>query len=492
MVKRINISVLLLVVGAVVFAQTTGDGGFTARGDVTAIYTLGNAEESQALGSGRGDGAYETEKNGYYTSANAYLELKPENGFKQGDFLEAYLKIAATHRNGSFYEPLSLEYYGKNDFSVSFDTYYGRVSIFDAIAFNSPVALFLKAGKYKTETAYFGKISKYETESVLYMLKTANTYNYQIEGLYTGTESNPFKLHGLFTTNYKFDEATPRLYDKDGSVSDHGLPVVGEYAPQLFASVRLEDFNVAGNKLSAEVDYALNGVDIYSGNSVGGAVRFVLEPPDAEIKIPLGLSVGWFEKNIDVLSGTVGADTSTGGRNTTGMRDTLAIGVGTGVRYPLNDAMNIDGNLAGAFYNINHIYRDPLSIISLSLDAQFTYKQFIVGAGFVAGSLMNAVWQTKDGAGYTVPDNGGIKKTFSFAENMGYEVYTGIKFIPFKRAGNNVEGKFIIGFNQNKGISMNNTLESRADGQIKYRQVDSESVDMVETGGLFVKMEMKF
>jgi hypothetical protein len=488
MIKRINISVLLLMTGVVAFAQTTESGGLTARGDITTIYTLGNAESSQSFTSGKGDGAYETEKNGYYTSANAYLEYKP-NDFKQGDFLEAHLKVAATHRNGSFYEPLSLEPYGKGDFSVSFDTYYGKVSIFDAIALDLPVKLFLKAGKYKTETAYFGKISKYETESVLYMLKTANTYNYQIEALYSDSGSNPFKLSGLFTTNYKFDEATPRLYDSDGSVSPHGSIVVGEYAPQLFASVRLEDFDLGGNKLFAEVDYALNGADIYSGNSVGGAFRFILNP-SAEIKIPLGLSVGWFEKNIDILSGTAGA--VVGVRDTTSMRDTLVAGVGSGLQWTINNDISLDANLAGSFYNINHIYRDPLSIISLSLDTQVTYKQFLLGAGFVAGSLTEAVWKTKDGAGYTAIDGGGIEKKFLFAENMGFEVYTGLKFIPFDRAGTKVDGKFIIGFNQNKGISMNNTLESRADGQIKYLQVDSKSGDMLETGGLFVKVELKF
>jgi hypothetical protein len=490
MIKKANISILLLMMGAMVFAQTTESGGFTARGDITAVYTLGNAESSQAF-SGMGDGAYETEKNGYYTSANTYLEYKPTT-FERGDFLEAYLKIAATHRNGSFYEYLSVEPAGKGDFSVSFDTYYGRVSIFDAIALDLPVTLFLKAGKYRTETAYFGRISKYETESVLYMLKTANTYNYQIEALYSGGESNPFKLSGLFTTNYRFDEATPRLFDKDGSVSQHGSIVSGEYAPQLFASIRLADFDLAGNKLSAEADYALNGAGIYSGNSVGGAFRFILNPTD-KITIPLGLSMGWFEKNIDVLAGTV---STIAGRNTTSMRDTFAAGVGGGLQWAINDDMKLDTNLAGAFYSINHIYRDPLSIISLSLDAQFTYKQFVFGAGFMAGSLTDAVWQTKDGSEYTANDNnGGIKKTFSLAENMGYEVYTGLKFIPYERAGNKVDGKFIIGFNQNKGISINNTLESRADGQIKYRQVDSESVGgmtPLETGGLFVKVELKF
>jgi hypothetical protein len=93
--------------------------------------------------------------------------------FRPASFLEGYTKISATHRPGSLYIPLQLEYTGAFDFAVSFDTLYGKISVLEVLSLSSPVDVLLKTGKFKTKASYFGRISKFETESVLYMLKTA-------------------------------------------------------------------------------------------------------------------------------------------------------------------------------------------------------------------------------------------------------------------------------------------------------------------------------
>jgi hypothetical protein len=465
-----NIMALLCLSIAVMplFSQET-ESPVTIRGEVTALYTLGNADELNALGTGVGDGAYEERKNGFYTNTAFSLSYKPVS------FVEGFLKITATSRPGSFYVPLQLEPYGSSNFAPAFDAAGGRVNIIEGLGFDAPAGLFLKAGKYRSESAYFGKISKFETESVLYMLKTANTYNYAIEAEYDA--GNPAKISAALTSNYLFGEATPRLYDSDGSISQHGLPVLGEYAPQLYAAITMRDFTFFENHtLSAELLYALNGANIYSGNSFGASVKYILSM-GGNISIPMGLSFGFYEKNIDALAGAANDQT-------TDFRETFSFGYGAGLRYAAS-SFTVDVNLAGAYSNISHIYRDPLSIASLSLDAQCTFlDQFFIGAGFVAGTLTDAVWKTKQSVEPS-RDKGGYNHTFSFTGNIGWEVYAGLRLQKNARC--------IIGFNNNKGLAMNYTLESRPDAQIKYKQPDTAVTDqMYETTGLFVKMIFTF
>jgi hypothetical protein len=455
-------------------AQSGGGPVFSVSGDLTAIYTLGNAEPSQALGSGAGNGAYEDQKNGYYTNANIHFLFRP------AAFLEGYAKIAATHRPGSLYVPLQLEYFGASDFAISFDNFYGKIGVLEAFSVESPVNIFLKAGKFKTESSYFGRISKFETESVLYMLKTATTYNYEVEADFRSTLlDQPFRMSAAFTSNFKYDEATPRLYDLDGTVSPHGQPVLGEYAPQLYASLKLHELGFGSSKLAAELLWALNGANIYSGHSAGGSLRYTFAAGDS-LTVPVGVSFGWYEKNIDILSGT--ADTAQD-RATTDLRETLSFGYGAGIRFGTG-ALAVDANVAGAVSSVAHIYRDPLTIASLSVDSQITWNNFFVGGGVVFGTLVDAEWKTADDVNPSL-DNNGYMHTFSLAENLGYEIYGGVKFPSNCRV--------VVGFNQNKGLAMNYTLESRADGQIKYKQDGTAAGDrMFETGGLFIKVGFSF
>jgi hypothetical protein len=478
MVKRIILAGFLMAAVVLTGTAQSGEGPvFNVSGDLTTIYTLGNAESSQALGSGAGNGAYEDQKNGYYTNANVYLS------FRSASFLEGYTKIAATHRPGSLYVPLRLEYTGASDFAVSFDTLYGKISVLEALSLTSPVNIFLKAGKFKTESSYFGRISKFETESVLYMLKTATTYNYEVEADLRNTLADgPFRVSAAFTGNFKFNEATSRLYDLDGTVSAHGQPVLGEYAPQLYASLKLHELGFLGNsKVSAELLWALNGANIYSGHSAGGSLRYAFTALPGTLTIPVGLSFGWYQKNIDILSGT--ADTAQD-RATTDMREALSFGYAAGARFS-SGPIAADMNIAGAVSSIGHIYRDTLTIASLSLDAQFTYNNtFFVGGGVIFGTLGDAEWKTSASVSAAL-DGGGYTHTFSLPENLGYEVYGGVKF-PYNC-------RVIVGFNQNKGLAMNYTLESRPDGQIKYKQAGTAAGDsMLETGGLFIKFGFSF
>jgi hypothetical protein len=121
--------------------------------------------------------------------------------------------------------------------------------------------------------------------------------------------------------------------------------------------------------------------------------------------------------------------------------------------------------------------------VSYALNGGGVYSGNSMGfaAHFVAGTLVDAPRQTAPGvfSGY---DN----YSAAFVENYGFEVYAGVKFVN--------KGRFIVGFNTNKGLAMNTTLENKADGQIKYRQLDTSnpSNDIFETSSLFLKFVMAF
>jgi hypothetical protein len=454
--KKIGISIgLLFTALAVASAQVT------VSGDFTTIGVISFAEDSQLITNT--PGGYTATKNGFYTNAGLVFSFSPES------YIEGYSKILAIYRPGSFYVPLSLESTGEKSLALELDSAYGKFHLFDALSLSIPVDVSFKTGKYKAEAASFQKVSKYGTESVTSMLKTGNTYNYDLEVAYPIGEGD---ISASFTSNYRFDEAVQRRYDNDGSVSNHGETVLDEYQAQIFATLKLKDFEIAGSPLSAEFVYALNGADFYTGNSLGFSAGYKLALIDGTLALPIGVGFAYYEKNLDALAGVAGNNST---QNTTSFRGTTHVGLGVGVRYTA-DPVAVDFNLAGAYSLINHIYRDPLNLISASADAQFTFDgKYFLGAGLFAGTFADAEWKTKDGETHE-----SYKHTFTFAENMGYEVYAGI--------GIAQGSKFLVGYNNNKGIAINRTLETRPDSQIKYKQKDTAIADdLFETGGVYVK-----
>jgi hypothetical protein len=480
--KIIGACLLLAVVGFQAAAQEGDAKKFTITGDLLTIYTLGNAAEDQRIdtipdvaGAFFSNPYTGTRKNGYYTAANLYATLKPT------EWLEGYFKLYAIHRPGSFYMPLQMENMGREDFSaLKLDAVYGKASVLDAIGVDSPVYVSLKGGRYKAQAAQYGIISKYKTEQVLYMMNTKTDFTYELEA---GIKE-PVKLGLSGATNYLFNQSVQRLYDEDGAFT-HGNDVLNEYAPQFLVALRFMDFSPSDSlKINVEALYGQNVSNIYSGNAIGASARMVLEVNDT-ISIPIGLQFGYFEKNIDLLGQAALTPMTTsaaaGGKNTTDFRESLAGALGAGLRLK-TDAVNLDFNVAGSYNSIKHFYRTDLSIIKLSVDTMVTFGgNFFVGGGVILGSLTDAEWETKEGV--TVDNYSHI---FKLTENMGFEVYGGINL------GNS--SKFVIGFNQNKGISLNNMLEAKHEGQIKFIQADSSwgTDQLLEAGGLYFKFQYSF
>jgi hypothetical protein len=482
--KNMVIIMALFLMTAYQSAAQISDAAYSISGDITTIYTLGNAEDSQKVNI-NGAGAYFSDpasgviakKNGFYIATNIYFSFSPF------PWLEGYFKLYAIQRPGSFYLPLQLENNDVKDLTrdMTLDSVYGKANIFSALELKLPVDMYVMAGKFKSQSSYYGTVSKYKTEDILYNMNIKNDFTYEL-GIFMEA---PLPITVSVATNYRLSEATQRYYEEDGGMGLHGSPVPDEFAPQIIAMIKLNNFKIIdsdtrNDKLSMELIYGNNVYNTYSGNAMGVSLGYNLGGIADGVSIPIGLSFGYYEKNIDLLAKAAVAPGA--GDNTMSYRDSLSAGFGAGLRLS-KDAFDLDFNLGGSFFSIQHYYRTDLPIIKLSVDTIFTWqKRFFIGGGFIAGSLSDVEWKTRDDTDSTRDD---YNHTFTLAENMGYEVYGGIN-LPN-------QGKIIIGFNQNKGLSLNNMLEAKAEGQMKYKQLDTETADeLVEAGGLYFKVIFKF
>jgi hypothetical protein len=465
---------ILVTAGAEISLVDSPEGGpqFSLAGDLTVMYTLGPAEETQKISTSGFDGIYEEKKNGFYTAANLGFRFYPVSS------LEIYAKFLARTRPGSPYIPLQMTDAGKGDFSLSLDSIYGRLGILENLGLTLPVGLYLKAGKFDTGPSNFQGLSAYRTESVMLKLRTKNTYAFQTEAIYALPVSGSLSLS--LTVNQQLNEELDVLYDTDGTMGKHGDPVLDQYAIPFLGILKLKDLGLPFGKLSAELLYARNAEHIYSGNSLGLGAGMTI-PLSASLSIPLGLGVAFYEKNIDALASTAIPKKPSGlalyDGDTIGFRQTLRAGLGGGVRYTIGGFLATEGNLGFSYSQIAHIYRDTLQVVSASIDVKaIAFGRYFLGGGFIAGALNGPEWKTKQSVD---PNMDKFNHVFKFSENMGFEIFGGVQFN---------KAKFVLGYNLSRGLAMTHHLEALPDAQIKYRQKDSASSGgLFETGGVFMK-----
>jgi len=395
------------------------------------------------------------------------------------------VKLNTKGRIGSGYVPLQLVPASAQSFAITVDSAWGKLNALNILGLADPFDLYVMAGKYQSSATNLHRVTLYGTESVVNMVKTANTLNAGLELTYkvVDPEAIPGSVPTLFSVQavsaLVTDEGVARLYDTDGSQSNHGKAVIGKYAPQLFANVKVTNLILPFGTLAAEGVYAMNGAGIYSGNSVGASALVTTTLVPDLISLPVGLGVAYYEKNIDVLSGSIGTDIAD---KTVDFRDALRFGWGAGFRYLVADELAIDANLGGSFTQLSHIYRDPIGLLGLSVDGKVTVAgSYFVGCGAIAGTLSDVVWKTKADVASIYDD---YRKTFKPGDNFGYEAYAGLNL--------GTKGSLVLGMNNNKGLAMNYGLESLRDGEYKFRQKGTASADkLYETCAVYLKASFK-
>jgi hypothetical protein len=416
----------------------------------------------------------ESKQNGFYTALNFSILYKPVS------FTELSFTTLVRTRPGSPYIPMQLENAGADSFDFTLDSVYGRINVIKGLQLDLPADVYIKAGKFNTAPSNFQTVSQYGTESVLAKLRTKNTFAAQVE------ISVPIPIADSIsftaTTNHQFGEELSQLYDTDGSVAKKGDPVLDTYAFPLHLTLKLNKLNLIPlGPLSAELVYALNAEHIYSGHNFGANLGAELKILDF-LTVPVGVGAALYEKNIDVLASTA-MEKGWGGLfpyegDTTGFRGALRIGAGTGVKADLPE-LGLKGafNLGFAWSQIAHIYRETVNVPSLSADFRVTYlDRYFLGGGFIAGILGEQEWKTKQGVNSSA-DN--FIHVFTIEENMGWEIFAGLQFN---------KSKFVLGYNNNRGLAMNYGVEALKDSQYKYRQSGSTSGDgLLERGGVFMK-----
>ena len=469
------------------FEFNDGEQKFKFSGEITGMFTIGLAENEQAIIINTPPfppGVYDDDvngKNGYYTYVNFNFLYNPF------PFIDVYAKFLSRYRPGSPYIPLQLENSEADNFGIFIDNAYGRVSALEAFGLDTPFNIYLKAGKFDTTPSNFHSVTRYGAEDVMSKLRTKNIYAFQFAFSYKPAFADLILFN--FTTNMKLNEAITPLYDEDGSKGYHGTPSLEEkYDIPLHMALEMRKLATPFGPVSAEFLYAYNAENIFSGSSFGFDAGWNIEIPGlGNIVFPFGLGMAVYEKNIDPFAKTA-LDTTNenyltilhaNDANTISFRRSLLAGIGFGVKYNPFDFLKTQFNIGYSFSQIAHIYRDTITINSLSLDLMLNYNDlFFLGGGLYLGTLGEVEWKTKANADASMEN--GYSRIFKPEENYGVEFYGGMFF---------GQSRFLLGYNLNKGLAMNYSIESIPEAQIKYRQRGSGISDgLFESGGIFAKL----
>ncbi|QQO07625.1 hypothetical protein [Breznakiella homolactica] len=452
-----------------IFVITNLNADIRISGNVTGIATFGIADDDQSVPGGP-DGVFTDRKNGYYMESNLGINYRPVSPF------EIFFNATMKSRPGAPYVPLQLIYVDKQDFQISVDTIYGKINVFEALSFDLPIDLFVRAGRYNIAAKGYQNISGYKIESVTGKMETSTNFNFDLQADYLMPGSQ--NLSFMVATNYRLNQAVQKLYDNDIEAGRmHGDDITGEYAPMIVASASLAGLELPFGKFSAESIYILNAGGFNTGHNAAVSANFGIDI-SRELSVPLGLGFAYYEKNTDVSANSVG---NYPGNITTDMRETFRSGLGTGIRYTGNP-LSADLNFGFSYSHINHIYRDPISLFGASVDGKLTFdEKYFIGAGFIAGTIGDVRWKTNPD--YITEDNNGYDHTFDFLDNYGYEIYGGIKFLPTCR--------LVVGYVHNQGLAMNYMLENMKGAVIKYKQKGTNAADsLYEIRGIYLKLEM--
>jgi hypothetical protein len=456
--------------------------------DTVGLYSYGVAGSDQAITSSTQPGYYSLMKNGYYVNTNLTAKINVAS------FYDIFVKLNMRSRTGSPYLELQQTNASNQASVISLDSAYGRLNLTTGLKLGLPVDFYVQMGKFSVAAANYQKSSLYGTEAALSMLKLNS-------GLYAGIETTKIfsTIEQMLDTSYSslsfqaytnagFDEAVERLYDSDGSIGSHGESVLGEYATQAFATLKLNGYSLPFGVVSAEGVYMLNGAGIYSGNSFGlsGNLTLSLIPENENLEtlsLPIGLGVAYYDKNIDVLAAATGNDASiVAGADSTDFRGTIKAGLGAGLKYAVQYEKSAELYLAGSYTRVEHIYRDTIDIFGLSVDGKVSIlDRYFMGAGCILGTLNDVTWKTSSGVSAS---NDNYSHTFKLAQNMGWEAYLG--------ANLGTKCSIVLGVNNNKGLSMNYGLESVKDGETKQRQSGTQlSEGLYQTFGIYLKTTVK-
>jgi len=469
------------------FEFNDGEQKFKFSGEITGMFTIGLAENEQAIIINTPPfppGVYDDDvngKNGYYTYVNFNFLYNPL------PFIDVYAKFLTRHRPGSPYIPLQLENAEADTFNIFIDNAYGRLNAVKGLGLDSDLDVFFKIGKFDTTPSSFQRVSRYGAEDVMSKLRTKNIYALQLSAAYKLSFADSIFFSA--TTNQKLNEAITPLYDEDGTKGNHGTPSLEEkYDIPLHFALEIHDITTPFGPVSAELIYAYNAENIFSGSSFGFDIGMNIKLPRMnDFVFPVGFGAAIYEKNIDTFANT-GLDTTNqnfltvlhaNDANTISFRRALRIGAGFGIYANPVDSVETQLNIGYSYSQVAHIYRDTLVINSFSVDLLAVYNNnFFVGGGLYLGTINEVEWKTSIGTDISFEN--GYSHFFRLNENLGYEVFGGILF---------GKSRIVFGYNCNRGLALNNSLESIPEAQIKYRQKDTGiSEGLFERGGIFAKV----
>jgi len=512
--KKVVLGFLMIAVlvmgayGQMVFSGPTNDFKVTISGEMSGMMTLGLQDDKQAsnntqAGSGNAPGiffpnsqtgdnaAVGTGKNGYYNNFDLVLLVSPIS------YVELYAKFKTRYQSGSPYLPFQLDSASNEKYEIKTDAAWARADVLGMFNLNIPLTLWLKVGKFNSSASHFNRVTNFGVDSVLTPMQTGTNQSFQIELAYDVPVVGPMALS--FTMPLRLNEQLKEFYDQDSKDTPlNHFNETGRFAEMpIHLSLKMRNMDFSFMTMQIELLYALNGLNIRSGHSMGLGLGAKVKALD-NLTIPIGLGVAFTEKNIDPFTGSsiensgyesfyLSNGYSKADSYTLGLRQTVRTGIGVGVEYTLEDILKLNFNFGFTYSQIAHIYRDTLSLFSASIDFQTVFiGQVILGGGVVFGSLGNAEWKVKDDLiqrrpGVDLEDREMfLGHKFGLLDNIGFEIYTGLQM---------QNARFILGYNMNRGISMGNYIEALPDAQNKYRQADTSYDDgMFQRGGVFVKL----